>query len=107
MDLNSFNLTGKLVELLFQITLSLVMADAARLNSVVTSFVELPSFVKVEPRYLKLSTSSSFYPFNVMEVVACWVRLFTMTAFLRAYFHSVCSFQSGGEILEFCFATSH
>ena len=31
-------------------------------------------------------------------------------AFLRAYLHSVCSccsFQSGGEILEFCFAASH
>ena len=33
-----------------------------------------------------------------------------MTAFLRAYFRSVCfyySFESGGEILKFCFATFH
>ena len=50
-DLNSNNFTGKLLELLFQMTLSLVMADKARLSFVFTSFVQLPSFAKVEPRY--------------------------------------------------------
>ena len=59
-DLNSFNFVGKLMDLFFQMTLSLVIADAARLSFVFTSIVEIPSFVKVEPRYLKLSTSSSF-----------------------------------------------
>ena len=58
---------------------SLVMADATRRSFVFTSFVELPCFVKVEPRYLKLSTSSSFYLVSVMEFAACWVRLFTTT----------------------------
>ena len=60
-------------------TLILVMADATRRSFVFTSFVELPSFVKVEPRYLKLSTFSSFCPVSIMEFAACWVRLFTMT----------------------------
>ena len=82
-DLNSFKFSGKLMELLLQMTLSLVMADAARLSFVFSSFVELPSFVKVEPRYLKLFTSASFSPFSAMEVAASWVRLFIMTAFLR------------------------
>ena len=78
-DLNSFNSTGKLMGFLCQMTLSLVMADAAWSSFSVTCFVELPSLVKVKPRYLKLFTSSSFCPFSVMEVAASWVRLFTMT----------------------------
>ena len=32
-------------------TLTLVMADAAKLSFVFTSFVELPTFVKVDLRY--------------------------------------------------------
>ena len=42
-NLNSFNFTRKLMELLSQMTLSLVMADVARLSFVFTSFVELMS----------------------------------------------------------------
>ena len=83
-DLISFNLTGKLMALLFQMTLSLVMADAARLSFLFTSSVELPSLDKVEPRYLKLSTSSRFCPFSMMEVAACWVRIFTVTLLFSA-----------------------
>ena len=48
------------------------MTDAGRLSFVFSSLVELPSFDKVEPRYLKLSTSSRFCPFSVMEVAACY-----------------------------------
>ena len=70
-ELNRFNSTGKLMELLFQMTLSLVMVDAARLSFVFTSFVELPTFVKSEPMYLKLPTSSSVCPFSVKEAAAC------------------------------------
>ena len=55
------------------------MADVAMLSYDFTSFVELPSFVKVEPGYLKMSTSPSFCPFSMMEVAAGRVRLFTMT----------------------------
>ena len=52
--------------LLFQMVSSFVMADDARLSLVLISFVELPSFVMIDPRYLKLSTSSSFCPFILM-----------------------------------------
>ena len=45
-DFNSFNLIGKLMELLFPITLSLVMADVARLSFVLAFFVERPSFAR-------------------------------------------------------------
>lgn len=73
-----FNFTGKLIELLFQMTLSFVMENVARLSRVFTSLIELPSLVRVEPRYLKLSTSSNFCPFSMMQVGAGWLWLFTI-----------------------------
>ena len=46
--------------LLFQIMLSLNIVDMAAANPVLISFVEVPSLPKVDPRYLKESTSSRF-----------------------------------------------
>ena len=57
------------MELVSHMVLSLVMADVAKPSLAITSLTELPSLVRVEPRYLKLLTSSSFYPLSVMEVV--------------------------------------
>lgn len=53
-NLYSLNLTGRLMFLL-QMMASSVMADEARLFLVLISFVELPSFVITDPKYLKLS----------------------------------------------------
>ena len=56
--------------LLLQMTTSLVMTEEAWPNLVFISLVELPSLLKVNPRYLKLSTSSSLFPFSMMFVAA-------------------------------------
>lgn len=52
--------------LLFQILASLVMADVAMPILVFISFVELPSALTKDPRYLKSFTSSSICPLIVM-----------------------------------------
>ena len=42
------------------------IADIATAILILISFVEVPSLLKVEPRYLKESTSSRFWPFIAM-----------------------------------------
>ena len=51
--------------LLHNLFLRPAIADMTTANLIFTSADDLPSFVTVEPRYLKASTSSSFCPFIV------------------------------------------
>ena len=53
----SLSLVWKLMSLLFQMVLSIDTADMATAILILISFVEVPSLLKVDPRYLKESTS--------------------------------------------------
>ena len=91
----------------FNFTLSLIMADAARLSFVFTNVVTLPYCVKVLEsvhlfKFLPVQRDGGFRLLGA--AIHCDF------AFLRAYFYSVCSLcfvQSVGETLNICFAASH
>ncbi|KAH3871037.1 hypothetical protein DPMN_034231 [Dreissena polymorpha] len=64
-DLYSLYLVGKMMELLVQNLVSLAIAAVAMANLIWTSAVLVPSFDRVEPKYLKLVTFYSFSQFMV------------------------------------------
>ena len=65
------------MSLLFQVVLCLDIADVATAVLILISFVEVPSLLKVDPKYLKESTSSRFCPFIMMLMGVFWLVLLT------------------------------
>ena len=101
--LNNFNFPGKLMEFLFQMTLSLVMAEAAQLSFVFTSFVELPSFDNVKTKYLSLEAVYFFWFLRIQRDGSCCLlgaaihqRLWFSPSLLPFHILLRCPFQSGG-----------
>ena len=68
-DLHSWNLFAKLIMLHRQILLSLAIAAFFEALLMQTSAQQVPSLHRVTPRYLKLVTSSNFWP--VMLIIIC------------------------------------
>ena len=59
---------GKLMALLFHSIASLVVAECAYVSLIFTSFIDVPSLVCVDLKYLNWPTSSSVFPFIYMLV---------------------------------------
>ena len=93
-----YNLTfiWRLLELCFQMTFSFVMADRAK------------SLLKVDSIYFHF-----FKSLPIQDDISCCLLAVSVDqnfAFFWADFHCIhswCIFQSGGEILKFCFTVSH
>ena len=64
--------------LLFHTLVSLAITAVAVAIHIWISVLQVPSFVRVAPKYLKLDTSSSFLPSIMMLTLALFV-LFTIT----------------------------
>ena len=65
--------------LLFHTLVSLAITAVAAAICIWISVLQVPSFVRVAPKYLKLDTSSSFMPSIMMLTLALFV-LFTITS---------------------------
>ena len=103
-SLLSLNVLPKLM-LHCQILFSLAIAATAEAILTQTS---LPSFKSVTPRYLKLITSSNFWPFLLKSAVVVRAIGYDLTLFC-ADFHSIscCSvYESVGEVLKLTIAAA-
>ena len=83
--------------LLFHSPVSLAIATVAATVHVKISLSQMPSFVRVAPKYLKLDTSSSFSPSRMMLTLALFV-LFTFALYFTACF---CQLELG-KLLYVC-----
>ena len=77
-DLYSLNLPAKLMVLHRQILFSLAIAEAFLTR---TSAEKVPSLHRVGPRYLKLVTSSNFWPFMPISAPMLFVLLDMISLF--------------------------
>ena len=81
----------------------------AAIAEAILTRTSLPSFKSVTPRYLKLITSSNFWPFLLKSAVVVRAIGYDLTLFC-ADFHSIscCSvYESVGEVLKFTVAAVH
>ena len=62
---------------------SLFRTECACVSLIFTSFIDVPSLVCVDPRYLKWSTSSSVFPFIHMLISGIVLRLLTTILLLQ------------------------
>ena len=68
-DLCNLNLLAKLIVLCHQILFSLAIAAIAEAILLWISAERVPSLHRVSPRYLKLVTSSNFWPFKLTSAL--------------------------------------
>ena len=71
----NLNLFAKVMVLLHQILFNLAIAAIAEAILIRTSAEQVPSLHRVAPRYLKLVTSSNFWPFMLIPVLTLFVLL--------------------------------
>ena len=104
-DLCNLNLLVRLMLLLRQTLFNLVIGTTAGAILMRISAEQVPSLHRVAPRYLKLVTSSNFWP--VMLCTVCVVG-HDLTLFC-ADSHSICIcsvYESAGEVLKFTTAAT-
>ena len=77
----SLNLIAKLMVLHRQILFSLAIAAIAEAILNWTSAEQVPSLQRVAPRYLKLVTSSNFWPFMLISALMLFVLLVVILLF--------------------------
>ena len=77
----SLNLIVKLTVLHYQILLSLAIAAIAQTILMQTSAEQVPSLLRVAPRYLELVTSSNSWPFMPISALRLFVLLVTILLF--------------------------
>ena len=73
-----------------------------------TSAEQVSSLHRVAPRYLKLVTSSNFWPFMLISALMLFVLLVMILLF--SVLTSVCRYpiyESVGEVLKFTLAAAH
>ena len=80
-DLYSLNLLVKLMVLLHQILFNLVIAAIVEAILIQIFAEQMPSLHGVAPRYLKLVTSSNFWPFMQISALMLFVLLVTISPF--------------------------
>ena len=83
----ALNLLAKLMVLHRQILFSLASAAIAKAILIQTSVEQVPSLHRVAPRYLKLVTSSNFWPFLLISdlmlfILLAMILLFSVLTFL-------------------------
>ena len=95
---------AKLMVLHCQFLFSLTIAAIVEVILMWTSAEQVPSLHRVAPRYLKLVTSSNFWPFMLIGTnVVCAVG--HDLALFCADIHSICRcfvYESIGEVLKVC-----
>ena len=74
-DLNNLNLHAKLMVVLLQILFNLTISAIAEAILMQTSAEQVPSSHRVVPTYLKLVTSSNFWPFMLISELMLFVPL--------------------------------
>ena len=65
---------------------------------------------RVAPKYLKLVTSSNFWPFMLIYALILFMLLVMTLLFSVFNFHSICRcsvYESTGEVLKFILAAAH
>ena len=77
----NLNLLAKLMVLLYQILFNLAVAAVAEAILMQTSAEQVPSLHRVALRYLKLVTSSNFWPFTLISALMLFVLLITILFF--------------------------
>ena len=73
-----------------------------------TSTEHVPSLHRVAPRYLKLVTSSNYWPFKLISALMLYVLLVMIALFCDA-FYSICPcsvYESVGGVLKFTTAAA-
>ena len=90
-DLYSISLLAKLTVLHNQILFSLAIAVIAEAILIRTSVEQVPYLYRVAPRYLKLVTSSNFWPFMLISALTLFVLLVFLFLFsvLTSISHAV------------------
>ena len=90
---------------------SLAIAAIAKAILMRTSAEQMPFLYGVAPRYLKVVTSSNFWPCMLISALILFVLLVMVLLFSCADFHSIicfCSvYKSVGEVLKFTIAATH
>ena len=81
-DLYCLNLLAKLMVLHCHILFSLAIATIAEAIPMRTSAEQVTSLHGVAPRYLKLVTSSNFWPFTLLSALMLFVLLVLVQLFL-------------------------
>ena len=81
-SIKEFRSLGKLVALCFYSTAILVLAECACASLIFTSFNDVPSLDRVDPKYLNWSTSSRTFPFIHILVNGLGLMLFKRTSLL-------------------------
>ena len=99
-DLYNLNLFTKLRMLHCQILFSLATAAIAEAILMQTSAEQVPSLHRVAPRYLKLVTSCSFWPFMLISALMLCMLLGMISLFFCAGFHSTCQYSVYELVLE-------
>ena len=80
-DLYNLNLLAKLMVLLHQILFNLAFPTFAEAILMQNFAEQVPSLHRVAPRYLKLVTSSNFWPFMVISTLMLFVLLVMILLF--------------------------
>ena len=92
-----------------QILFSLAIAAITETILIGTSAEQVPSLHRVAFRYLKLVTSSTFWPFMLISALMLFVLLDHGLALFSADFDSICRcslYESAGEVFKFTIATA-
>ena len=83
---------GKLMQLFLHSIASFVIAECACASLMLTSFIDVPSLVCVDPRYMNWSTASRVFPFFHMLVDGLGLMRLTRGLLLSGVdFHAVTS----------------
>ena len=84
------------------------MAEFACLSPIFTCFIDVPSFVCVDPKYLKWSTSSSVLHSSIVLLDCLGLILLTILLLLElmSAVSSSCFHQSLSELLEIFFTVN-
>ena len=80
-NLNNFNLLVKLMVLLHHVLFSLAIAANAKAILMQSSAEQVPSLHRVDPRYLKLVTSSIFWQLMLLSALILFMLLVMILPF--------------------------